>query len=45
MRRFNALPMFLIDFSLIAGLAAGGMMFVMAIVYLGTELIRSPGAF
>lgn len=42
MRRLNALPMFLVDFSLIAGLAAGGMMLVMAIVYLGTELISAP---
>lgn len=45
MRRFNALPTFLVDFSLIAGLAAGGMMLVMAIVYIGTELIRAPGVF
>lgn len=38
MRRINALPSMLVDCSLIAGLAATGMMLVFALIYVTTAL-------
>jgi hypothetical protein len=40
MRRIHAIPMMLVDASLTAALAAGGMATVLAIAYVGRELIR-----
>lgn len=40
MRRLNALPSMLVDFSLIAGLAATGMMLVLGLIYVTTALGR-----
>jgi hypothetical protein len=40
MRRINALPSMLVDFSLIAGLAATGMMLVFGLIYVTTALGR-----
>jgi hypothetical protein len=39
-RRINALPSMLVDFSLIAGLAATGMMLVFGLIYVTTALGR-----
>lgn len=38
MRRLNAVPAILVDFSLIAGLAATGMMLVFGLIYVTTTL-------
>jgi hypothetical protein len=38
MRRVNALPSIMVDFSLIAGLAAMGMMIVFGLIYVTTAL-------
>lgn len=40
MRRINAVPAMLVDFSLIAGLATTGMMFVLGLIYVTTALGR-----
>jgi hypothetical protein len=41
MRRVNAVPAVLIDFSLIAGLAASGMILVLGLIYITTSLVRA----
>jgi hypothetical protein len=38
--RVRAIPMILVDFSLVAGLATGGMLLVFSLVYLVRELVR-----
>ena len=38
--RVRAIPMILVDFSLVAGLATGGMLLVFCLIYLTRELIR-----
>ncbi len=38
--RVRALPMILVDFSLVAGLAASGMLLVFGLIYLVKELGR-----
>jgi hypothetical protein len=39
-RRINAVPAVLVDFSLIAGLSASGMLLVFALLYIATALGR-----
>lgn len=38
--RLRAIPYLLVDFSLLAGLAVTGMILVLAIAFVGTELAR-----
>ncbi len=38
--RVRALPMILVDFSLVAGLAASGMLLLFSLIYLAKELGR-----
>jgi hypothetical protein len=38
--RARAIPMILVDFSLVAGLATGGMLLVFSLIYLVQELVR-----
>ena len=40
MRRVNAIPAMLVDFSLIAGLATTGMMLILGLIYVTTALGR-----
>lgn len=40
MRRINALPSMLVDFSLVAGLAVTGMFLVFGLIYVTTALGR-----
>ena len=40
MRRINAVPAMLVDFSLIAGIATTGMMLVLGLIYVTTALGR-----
>lgn len=43
--RARAIPMYLVDFSLIAGLSAGGMMLVFALMLISSQLTSTDFLF